>query len=1744
MRISSFYSITNSAPAISPGLYWQGTVSPTDPRPAFTAPVGSLADQSLPEAVRDNIALFLPPQIEGSPVTWQVSIQITTDGKVRINAEAPTSASSPHYTFTMALEEDLAAGSRDALIVVDLGATRDGMPGWGGRSSAVQNLSSFLAQLTFAMDYQKMVAFLTNEGLASPQARIGLQQFGFEIIRDGLFSEQPKAVLTLGRWRAMQAMNFKPASSVVPVINPPVAPPAAPPAAPVGLQARLAAIGTDGRPVWQSLLPPEVVSYYTNHPNPATGQIDIQFTAFGERSVYIQHIDPEGAASRGQYQFSHQLIETADGGVQIFEIVARDESRPFTDGRVGFQGQAGFHGFGALDGLIAGLNQAGYQTVSLSNPSYYHDAYIYLHRYGFELVPGATRDWYLGIEAQMAGRPELQLPSELPTADNAAEWERVMLARDAHLQSEGIWDDGSSIRLPMQRSTAPLAAGQPEVISSTIAPIQTPIVPGRSPADYQNTEQQTLGIEQEAVQEGGQSNQGETYSVVRGLGESSQITSGSRFGDILKRVQQRIAALPPGKQLHILTIGPGNGNMEAELMQALETLGLADRVAIDTFSLTSEISPENRPYIQDEYLGNIDYNQLPHGQDGAGYDLVLSINGTVWAKDQTFAVQQVYDALAVGGEASITVLKNRPIAEQITRLSATSTAWGVFEQQDLLFAIDPLSHASSQLYMQRTGAGSFNFSQLPAPQPGYSFHYQETRSGEWVEVTLPELKQIITERMRAAGFDPNNTTHFSRVLSAVGEHLMPLNEAISAFASIGTPINALGTAGNPAQEVASRMLSFLQVQGASLSAGIVSLKLVNGELQNVGPNGQADFLLSANSNGKITHIFIMNAQYDSAEASLNEALHEYNVALDTAAEQSTPGAVNYAGVPLVEALTPDTAESATIESVMEHFEESLGYLRNVHPEIALLVEAHLWSLTPEEIAALDIDTNNLRDLRLFIAEVQEGGVAIENGAGYDKMVDLLNDLGINANMEVFSQVTGQMFALRLKARYGNEVADIILSQVDFSDFSRSQFKTMMNAIHKAYLGNNSAINYLSNIYSAEQIMTIRTTLGNQDIQRFEQLAASGQPLSSSQYKDFQNFVKQLQKSFNAELLAALGGQQRLDTLSNQVEAAQQVAQTPTAPPAAAAAPVSIVDILKNKFDLSETEVQQVIELLSRPGLTEQQFLSQLMEMGLSINIDTLKQTINQALMDELTARAAANPEFSEALQAQFNMHGGRLSIGSIISEIGQECGQEYTQGGILAILKTNSPLVQFLLEPVVEGEFWSAMARGNFGVLKQFFGEMMPATSAGMVGAGIYNAILSAFGVSAESTARGLLPQITVGVMSTIGYSALTGAGASSSAFVRTLSRLLSNPMTQRIFVALALNGPITSQMSSWMGYSNEFAVGAAIASQDHPTAYGVLSSILGSEWATMILNDSGDIRNYELRLAGQAGQAEATGHNLMDALSALVLLYVAKNPPLSNPELYTDAAHQVITDNPDLSDPAYYQRLIGFLSQSLNVQSNPLFDPAVLLEADPLAGDDPAQPAVLPDFLNQNGPQLNQAELAYAMLVGIAQGQDLSEQRPIYEALGLMDSEGQPEESNPYVQEGQQLFAARRQNEERVGLITEIDGFIAHEGEEAIEQVQATNRQVDQARAANLVPYLDVNLPPELLGDSRGVIDPAALMHYVIDQNQGTIDEITAEQQKIQTALDLIVRGLAGEQAEIDFNDPIVQTVLNFLKNKVIANL
>lgn len=599
-------------------------------------------------------------------------------------------------------------------------------------------------------------------------------------------------------------------------------------------------------------------------------------------------------------------------------------------------------------------------------------------------------------------------------------------------------------------------------------------------------------------------------------------------------------------------------------------------------------------------------------------------------------------------------------------------------------------------------------------------------------------------------------------------------------------------------------------------------------------------------------------------------------------------------------------------------------------------------------------------------------------------------------------------------------------------------------------------------------------------------------------------------------LAALIGADRLAVLQTKLEAKLSAAAEPTPPASPTANPIATV--LMNEYHLSAEQVGQVMRLFAEQGLNEQEFTSKLAEIApdLAANIDQLKEKLNQAILADLSARAVNDPALAAHLQEQFALHGGRLGISDLFSEIGQEYLQEDVQGGAMGILGSNSPALQFLLEPMVEGEFWTSMARGQFGALKQFFSTAMPATGAGIVGANVYNLILNLLGVSQDSAARGVLPQVTVGVISAMGYS----AGA-SGAMGRTLARLLSNPVTQRIFVALALNAPITDGVSRLLGTTEEFEVGARIAQREHPTAYGVLS-FLGKEFATMILNifDSDASYNYEMALVDQSVEAEITGQNVMDALSALTLLYVARNPIFLNPELYGGQPVIEVVENPELNDTAYFQQLLGQYDAARSGQETDL---------DVILGEENAD-------LFDPTPQTNPAELAYALLVGIHQGQDLTAQRLAFRALGMVDEDGNVDYSNQYVRDGQILFDERSRHIERQGLVAEVGGAVNGQMAEALASIQAADRKIDEAQAVGLAPSVEINLPHQLLGDSRGNLDETALMNYLLVENNDAIWDISTEQRVVYFTVQQVSRALAGEAVDIDFSDPTVQSVLKYL--------
>jgi len=891
------------------------------------------------------------------------------------------------------------------------------------------------------------------------------------------------------------------------------------------------------------------------------------------------------------------------------------------------------------------------------------------------------------------------------------------------------------------------------------------------------------------------------------------------------------------------------------------------------------------------------------------------------------------------------------------------------------------------------------------------------------------------------------------------------------------------------------------------------------------------------------------------------------------------------GAPLIPA---EASEPISIESVMEHFEESLRLLRNVDPEMASLVEAYLRSLTPEEIAALGIDTNDLRDLRLFIQEVQEGGVAIENGgieSEYSRMVGILQDLGIEPGTEVFNQAVGQMFALRLRARYGNAVADIILSQVDFSDFSRSQFRTMVQAINKAYLGNRSAIQYLSQFYTPEQITAIQLAVANAELAPIKAALASGEPISESQYQDFQATLTQLQKPINQDLLTALIGPDyatsvaAIQSLEAQLESRyQESIAAPDAPAPAPAgsqppAPVNLdikALLMGPPFNLTEAQAQQVIDLLNDQSLSKEVKISQLTELlgGFSVDINDFKAAVQERVVQTVMA----NPVMAQTVRAR--IRAGVAGLFQILSEIGQECGQEGAQNWMAQAFGITSPATMFLTEFVVEPEFAAAIARGQFGACANMLAESMPMVGAGMVGAGTYNLILDLLGVSRDDPLRSTLPQVSAGVLSAMTYAVLIRLAASQPTswigqFFARIGGFARNPFVGRALGVITLIGPVFGFVGDQMGERTRLNYAAAAASSSDPDTFRGMSFFLGQDATAMLMNTAprianffndlfgGDsdyysdpLREYREGVVENVARAEGAGRGILQDLAHEVLEYIVAHPMFLYPELYQGEPLETTSPNPDHDDPEYFDGLLAnFTAQAGRRAENFWqFDPSLVgTQPDPatassLPGADPLGGGLGTYILDYLTTQVytDLDEIAYMMLVGINQGaiDPASELGQILIQMGLMNEDGTANTDNEYVQRGQALYDQRGTITEHDGLVLEIMNTLYHytEALEMIDRVVAQARayregtapplpnwpmppevrqRMEAGRQAQIDP-LNVSLPEEMLDASEPFAlwftsNSAALMDYLLASNQADIARITEIQQRIYDAFEAV---------------------------------
>ncbi|MBN2058287.1 MAG: hypothetical protein JW782_05790, partial [Candidatus Saganbacteria bacterium] len=470
-------------------------------------------------------------------------------------------------------------------------------------------------------------------------------------------------------------------------------------------------------------------------------------------------------------------------------------------------------------------------------------------------------------------------------------------------------------------------------------------------------------------------------------------------------------------------------------------------------------------------------------------------------------------------------------------------------------------------------------------------------------------------------------------------------------------------------------------------------------------------------------------------------------------------------------------------------------------------------------------------------------------------------------------------------------------------------------------------------------------------QMVEQLSDPGTEMTLEQIQQHQEFLEII--SAQSSLVALIG--------SDRISAAQQILAARAealgqpapveAPAAEAAAPQNITELLTGEFGLSTEQAAQVLAVLSDPQLSPTEIIAELMEIAPGMDLAVFRNRYNQIVHGQIIAAAAANPELAEAITQQLSLNSGRLS-----SEVVQELLQEYAQDGITGAIGANAPILGFLFEPLVEPEVMAQMARGRFGGLRDFFGPGMTATSAGMLGAGMYNMILQLAGVDSDSFSRGLAAQVTSGVISAMVYARLA-AGAGPSAVSQALARVLNSPFAQRLMVALALNGPIVDGVARVMGYRDDLDVAISVASRAHPDAQTVLSTFVGSDYAAMLINTFTDaLQENADFLSVESARAEGVGRDVLDALSALAILYVAEHPYMLNPELYTDHAHYSVRRNPVVDDPGHYDAMLTGLTSPTRPR---LFDLT-----------------------------LNLVEAAYTMFLGLHQGRDMSAETPWYQAL------------------------------------------------------------------------------------------------------------------------------------------------------------
>lgn len=247
------------------------------------------------------------------------------------------------------------------------------------------------------------------------------------------------------------------------------------------------------------------------------------------------------------------------------------------------------------------------------------------------------------------------------------------------------------------------------------------------------------------------------YFLGRGLELSNSYAASTQFGKIESNLRQALdakRAKGDRSPLRLLTIGPGQGNMEADLKNIFH-----GDIVIDVFSLTSVLTAQARASIRKEYIGNINVHDLP-----AGYDRIIAIN-SVNTAEQSRVIKQVVGALVPGGEA-VVILGNDQVSGTASFLNPNTREFLLNDGICLgLVPAFPAPTIVTYIHKDHDVPDLVWPDAVPLGAKLPSYRYQITKGGSYFVYTFEgngkeEVKRVIGERLdiilRELGYDADS----------------------------------------------------------------------------------------------------------------------------------------------------------------------------------------------------------------------------------------------------------------------------------------------------------------------------------------------------------------------------------------------------------------------------------------------------------------------------------------------------------------------------------------------------------------------------------------------------------------------------------------------------------------------------------------------------------------------------------------------------------------------------------------------------------------------------------------------------------------------------------------------------------------------------------------------------------------------------------------------------------------------------